>query len=101
MRIEIIGRQLEITDPIRAYAENKCQRLLKFFDGVQEIEVVLDQERRDRREEFTAELILHVVKHDPIVAKAEGADVYASIDLAIDKASRQLTDHKQKLRTHH
>lgn len=101
MRIEISGRRLEITDPILAYAENKCQRLLKFFSGIQEIEVILDQERRDHHDEYTAELLITIVKHNPIVAKAEGADVYASIDLAVDKASRQLTDFKSKLKEHH
>lgn len=101
MRIEISGRRLELTDPIRAYADQKCQKLLKFYDGVQEIEVVLDQERRDHREEFTAEVIINVVKHDPLIAKAEGEDVYASIDLAVDKATRQLRDFKTKLREHH
>jgi len=98
MRIEVTGRRLEITDAILEYAETKCQKLLKFYDGVQEIEVVLDQERRDHHEEFTAELIVDVVKHDPIIAKAEAPDVYASIDKASDKAARQLTDFKEKLR---
>ena len=101
MRIEISGRRLEITDAILAYAETKCQKLLKYFGGIQEIEVVLDQERRDHHEEFTAELLITIVKHDPIIAKAEGVDVYASIDLAVDKASRQLTDYKSKLKEHH
>ncbi len=101
MRIEISGRGLEITDAIRSYADTKCQKLLKFFDGVQEIEVVLDQERRDHHEEFTAEIIVTVVKHEPFIAKAMGKDVYASIDLASDKATRQITDYKKKLRDHH
>ncbi len=101
MRIEISGRGLEVTDAIRAYADQKCQKLLKFYDGVLEIEVVLDQERRDHHEEFTAELIINVVKHEPLVAKADGADVYASIDVAVDKATRQLRDFKGKLREHH
>ena len=101
MRIEISGRGLEITDAIRDYADTKCQKLLKFYDGVQEIEVVLDQERRDHHDEFTAEIIINVVKHNPLVAKADGVDVYASIDVAIDKATRQLTDFKKKLREHH
>jgi len=101
MRIEIIGRQLEVTDAIQAYAHSKGERLLKFYDGVQKIDVVLAQDRHDHRVEFTSEIILTVVGHDPIVAKASGPDVYASIDLAVDKATRQLTDFKQKQRDHH
>ncbi len=101
MRIHTTGRRLEVTDPIRAYAESKAEKLLKFFDGVQEIKVVLDQERRDHHEEFTAEVIVELVGHDSIVAKAEGVDVYGSVDLAVDKAGRQLKDFKTRLRDHH
>lgn len=101
MRIEITGRQLEITEAIRAYASTKGERLLKFYDGVQKINVVLGQERHDHREEFAAEILITVVGHDPIVARSNGPDVYASIDSAVDKAVRQLTDFKQKLRNHH
>ena len=96
MRIEISGRALELTDAITSYAERKCEKLTKFYDGVQEIEAVLDQ----RPNEFSAELIGHAVKHEPFVARAEGADVYAAIDQAVDKMSRQLTDFKTKLRKH-
>jgi putative sigma-54 modulation protein len=96
MRIEISGRALELTDAITSYAERKCEKLTKFYDGVQEIEAVLDQ----RPNEFSAELIVHAVKHEPFVARAEGADVYAAIDQAVDKMSRQLTDFKTKLRKH-
>lgn len=101
MRIEITGRRLEITDAISSYIESKCQKLLKFYDGVQEIEVVLDTDRHDHREEFTVDVIIHVVKHDPIISKTVENDVYLSIDQAIEKASRQLNDFKEKLRDHH
>lgn len=96
MRIEISGRALELTDAITSYAERKCEKLTKFYDGVQEIEAVLDQRPHD----FTAELIVHAVKHDPFIARAEGEDIYAAIDQAIDKMSRQLTDFKTRLRKH-
>lgn len=101
MRIEITGRRLEITDAISSYTETKCRKLLKYFDGVQQIGVILDMERRDHREEFCVEVILNIVRHDPIVAKADSDDIYTSVDLAVDKAIRQLSDHKEKLREHH
>jgi len=101
MRIEISGRRLDLTDPIRAYADEKAQKVLKFYDGVQQVDVVLDLERRDRREEFTAEFVIAVVGHDPIVASAEGADIYSALDVAADKAVRQIREFKDRLRDHH
>lgn len=96
MRIEVTGRALDLTDAISEYAERKCEKLLKYYDGVQEIEAVLDKEKED----FTAELIVHAVKHDPFIAKANHRDVYAAIDEASDKMRRQLNDFKSRLREH-
>ncbi|MFG0275518.1 MAG: ribosome hibernation-promoting factor, HPF/YfiA family [Phycisphaerales bacterium] len=96
MRIEVTGRGIELTDAIQSYADKKCEKLTRYYDGVQEIEAILDQ----RATEFTAEILVHAVKHDPFVARADGADVYAAIDQAVDKMARQLADFKDKLRRH-
>lgn len=101
MRIEITGRRLTLTDPIRVYAHEKAEKLLKYYDGVQQIKVVLDQERHDHRDEFSAEVLVDLVKHDPLVARAEASDVYASVDMVIEKAGRQIKEFKAKLRDHH
>lgn len=96
MRIEITGRHLEVTSPIREYAESKCQKLLRFFNGVQEIDVVLSQEPHNR--EFEAEIRVDVPKHDDFVAKSRGNNIYECIDATVSKVSRQLTEFKERLR---
>lgn len=95
MRIEVTGKRLDVTAPIREHAETKCQKLLKFFDGVMEIDVVLDTAEHG---EFSAELVVDAVKHDPFVCHARGPNIYGCIDQCVDKMSRQLTDFKEKLR---
>jgi len=97
MRIDVIGRHLEITDPIRKYAESKAEKLLKFFNGTQQIRVYLEGNKKG---EFTAEIAVDVVKHKDFIARATATDLYASIDEAVDKASRQVKDFKEKLRLH-
>ena len=96
MRIEVTGKGIELTDAIQQYADRKCEKITRYYDGVQEIQAVLDQ----RGAEFTAEIIVHAVKHDPFVATAHGMDVYAAIDQAVDKMARQVADFKDKLRRH-
>ncbi len=98
MRIEVTGRNLQVTDAMLEHAESKCQKLLKFFDGVMEIEVVLEKVEHD---EFNAELVVDVVKHDPFVAHDRGPNIYNCIDHAVEKMSRQLKDFKEKLRAKH
>jgi ribosomal subunit interface protein len=97
MRIEVTGRRLDVTDAISQHAEKKVEKILNRFDGVQEIEVILDQ---DGPTEFTAETIVHVVKHDSIIGRAKGDDIYLAIDHAVDKAVRQVQQFKERLRAH-
>lgn len=97
MRIDVIGKHMEVTDAIRQYAETKVEKVLKFFDGTQLITVYLEQLKHG---DFDAEVVVDVVKHKDFVAKATGADLYACIDAAVDKALRQVKDFKDKLRLH-
>ncbi len=95
MRIDVTGRHFDMTEAISSYAETKAEKLPKFYNGVQEIEVVLEGLPHS---EFLAEVRVDVVKHSTFVAKAKGEDVYGCIDQSIEKMTRQLTDFKQKLK---
>lgn len=96
MRVDVIGKHMEITEAIKAYSESKVSKLLKHYDGVQQIVVRLEQE--PHKKGFHAEIIADVEKHDDFVGKAKGDDLYHCIDDAVDKVSRQLTDFKEKLK---
>ena len=100
MRIEVIGRHFEVTDPIREYAEKKCDRLTRHLDTVQQIVWTIDKPS-STRDACVIECVIAVEKHADIVSKAEGSDVYAAIDAATDKAQRQLSDAKAKLKVNH
>lgn len=96
MRIEVVGKHLDITPPIREYAESKCAKLPRYYDGVQEIVVRLSRE--SKHDEFEIELRVDVEKRDDFVVKHKAHDVYEGIDLAIDRMARQLTDFKERLK---
>jgi ribosome hibernation promoting factor len=98
MQVEIVGRGIEVTDAIRQHATEKTEKLTKYFDGVKQITVTLIREDHGNHAQFNVELIIDVVHHDDFIANAKGDDLYGTIDLAVQKGSRQLTDHKDKLR---
>ncbi len=98
MRIEVIGRNLEVTDPIRQHAEAKAAKLPRFFDGVQLITFRLSREDHHTHGQFGVELVVDVQKHDDFVCHANDKDLYAAIDAAVQKSTRQLTDFKEKLK---
>lgn len=94
MQTTISSKHVEITKPISDYAQKKAAKLHRYFDRIQQIDVVIDKSRNG----YTVEIITDVEHHKPFVATAEDADMYACIDLGVDRASRQLKDHKGKVR---
>jgi putative sigma-54 modulation protein len=94
VEIKVSSKHMELTPAIEEYARKKSEKFPRYFDLVQQVEVVVDRAPHG----YTTEIIVDVEHHNPFVAKAEHEDLYASIDLTVDRLSRQLTDHKSKLR---
>ncbi|MCE7972906.1 MAG: ribosome-associated translation inhibitor RaiA [Leptolyngbya sp. PLA1] len=98
MRVEVIGKNFEISEPIRDYAVNKANKLTKYFDGLQLVTVRIMKVNHKANAEYEAEIILDVEKHDDFVSHATGQDAYAAIDLVMEKGERQLRDFKEQLK---
>lgn len=98
MRINIVGRQFEITDPIRLHIEKKAEKLASYKGFVQQLDFVVWKESPSK-EEYAVEVTVDVERHDDFFAKVEGPDVYDAIDEVVAKADRQLHDHREKLKS--
>lgn len=94
MQINISAKHLNLTAAMEDYANKKCDRLTRFYDRIQEIDVVVDQPSR----EFEVEVIAHVERHDPFIGTCRGSDFYACVDSVVDKLTRQVSEHKDRLR---
>ena len=91
MNIKVTGKNIEITDAIRQYVEDKSDRLSKFENSNTELNVVCSVEREEQIVEIQ-------ISHDGEFLRVEerNADLYASVDLALDRAERQLRKEKEK-----
>jgi len=100
MRTEVIGRNgLAVTDAIREHAESKAAKLTKFFDRIQLITFRLARHSNHHTHgSFDVELVVDVEKHDDFIVHTSDEDLYAAIDAAVQKSSRQLSDFKEKLK---
>ena len=98
MRIDVVGKNLEVTDAMRQYAENKADRLTKYLDLVQQIRVTLTGAAAHGSGEFGVEMVVDVEKHDDFVSRVSDKDLYAGIDRAAEKSERQLRDFKEVLK---
>ena len=95
MQISITGRHVELTEPLKAYVHDKLQHLKHSFDHVVDVHVVLSVEK-DRQQ---CEVMIQASGMN-IHGSHVTEDMYASIDGAIDKLSRQLKRYRAKLRKH-
>lgn len=95
MNLNITGHHVEVSPAIRDYVSGKIDRVIRHFDNVTSINVILSVEKLVQK----AEVTLHVRGKD-IYVEAEDADLYAAIDAMTDKLDRQVIKHKQKVQDH-
>jgi len=90
----ISSRHMEVSPALKEYAEKKVSRLTKYYDRIQEIEVVFD----GARGVMTVEMIVNAEHNKIFVARHDAPDAYACVDGCLDKIERQLTEHKDRFR---
>jgi putative sigma-54 modulation protein len=96
MQITVSGHQMDVTEPLRAYAAEKIGRLQRHFDNMTTSNVVLHVEKNRHMAEATI-----YAKGVTLHAAASDGDMYAAIDSLADKLDRQVLKHKEKTTSHH
>ena len=91
MNLSVSGHQLEVTPAIRTYVTEKIARIRRHFDHVVDAHVIISSSKIGQK----AEVTLHVRGKD-FFCESEERDLYAAIDLLIDKLDRQVLRHKEK-----
>ncbi|RJX36958.1 ribosome-associated translation inhibitor RaiA [Paenibacillus pinisoli] len=94
MNYNIRGQRFQVTEALRDYTEKKLSRLEKYFDApiASEITVTLSVTKGQHTVEVTIPLVGVMLR-----AEEKSADMYASIDLVVDKLERQIRKHKTKV----
>ncbi|QND84055.1 ribosome hibernation-promoting factor, HPF/YfiA family [Chromobacterium vaccinii] len=95
MNLKVTGLHLEVTPSLREYIENKLERITRHVDHVIDISVTLSVDKLVQK----AEVNVHLSGKD-IHIEASEADLYAAIDVLMDKLDRQVLKYKEKLTEH-
>ncbi len=95
--IHVTGRHVDITPALKEYAQKKVEHLAPDYPRIQSAHIILTIEKYRQKAEF----VLHCNNHIVIEAHETTDDMYASIDLAIDKVLQQMRKHKTKLLKSH
>ena len=94
MKYNIRGKKIEVTDAIRDYMASKIERLEKYLDDNDEVEAkaVVSTKGKEQKVEVT----IWSGKYN-IRAEESSDDLYAAMDLVIDKLERQFKKYKDKI----
>ncbi|RYZ36922.1 MAG: ribosome-associated translation inhibitor RaiA [Myxococcaceae bacterium] len=96
MQLNITFRQFGASDSLKEYAREKVDRVNRLLDRAGEAHVVLSLERHLHHADITIHSGAWILR-----GREKSDDMYASIDLAMDKIERQLRRYRDKLKTHH
>ncbi len=94
MKYDVRGDKLIVTDAIKSYIDEKLGRLKRYFKEPEKItaRVILKVRGRDQIIEVTIPTNLFTLR-----SEESHYDLYAAIDLVIDKLERQLVKNKSKM----
>ena len=96
MQLSLTGHHVDITPALRNYVGTKLAKLERHFDNMTDIHCILTVEKLLHKAEATVYLgggTIHADSTEP--------DMYAAIDMLVDKLDRQVKKHKEKLTDHH
>ena len=96
MNLNMTGHHLEITPSMRDYVSSKMTRINRHFDHVIDVSMILSVEKLRQKIEAN----VHLSGKD-IFVESEDSDMYAAIDLLVDKLDRQIIKHKEKVKNKH
>jgi putative sigma-54 modulation protein len=92
IKVTVTFRHTQPTEALKQYAEQKVHRVGKYFSHPLDAHVILAVDAKERQ---VAEVELHT-HGSMILGKEQHQDLYAAIDLAIDKIERQIKKQKAK-----
>lgn len=96
MPIEITARHMDSAPEAKAYAEEKCGKLMDLFPRVEHIHVILDVEKHRQ----IAEIVVQAKNHIRIEADETSDDLVNSVDVAFERAEKQLRKLREKVQDH-
>lgn len=97
MQIKVKAKGLEITNALRDYVEKKMEKIEHFFHNIQKLEIELEIDKI--KETSKSQVAKATVWASGVKLHATEAtnNMYASIDLIIDKLDNQIKKFHDKL----
>lgn len=91
MEIHLTARHCELGADLREFTQQRLEKLNKYDEAIQEVRVIVSQERKLH----TAEITLRAHHQDVIITESH-ADARAAIELAADRLEDRVRRRKEK-----
>ena len=101
MNISLTGRQLELTDAIKAHMTTSIETLSKYNMDIISVNVVASTQTKKGKEHSVVEFVINLAHKNSIVIKQNDDDLYAAIDLAISRAQKAMRRMHDRDTEHH
>ena len=95
LNFNIRGENLEVTPAIREYVENKVEKIERYFN--EDLDATVHVNLKVYSDKQTKVEITIPMKNLTLRAEERHADMYAAVDLIVDKLERQIRKHKTKV----
>ena len=92
MKIKITGRNIELTEGLKAAVEEKLSKLDKYFTEDTQANVTLSVEKERQKIEVTIPVKGNIIRSEQV-----SNDMYVSIDLVEEVIERQMKKYRNKL----
>ncbi len=97
MKLVIHGKNIEITDAIRDYVNQKIEKAVNHFHNItNQVDIHLSVARNPRINPNQSAEVTVFANGNVIRAEESSENLYASIDLVADKITRQLRKYKER-----
>ncbi len=90
MNISLTGRQLELTDAIKAHMTTSIDTLSKYNMDIISVNVVASTQTKKGKEHSVVEFVINLAHKNSIIIKQNDGDLYAAIDIAISRAQKAM-----------
>lgn len=90
MKLIVQGKGLNLTDDVINYAESRFATAERFFENIQDVNLIISKERGLFKSEVTISMSGTVIR-----GESKTQDIYASIDDVLDKIKRQIKKYKE------
>lgn len=100
MNKSITGRHFDLTDPIKQYAQSALDGLKKYNLDIISANTIISANEKAGKKGFAVEFIINLKDKNTIVVTQVDKDVYAAIDLAVERMKKSLRRHADKIKDH-